>query len=103
MADPLEKLILRVEPEHAGTRLDQFLARRAEGFSRSRLKALIQDRQVSAHGKVLDDPNARVVAGSEILLRIPATTPAGPQPQSIALKILYEDEDVIVIDKPAGL
>jgi 23S rRNA pseudouridine1911/1915/1917 synthase len=103
MDDPLEKLTLRVEPEDAGARLDQFLARRAEGFSRSRLKALIQDRQVSARGNVMDDPNARVVAGSEILLQIPAAEPAEPQPEAIALTILYEDEDIIVIDKPAGL
>jgi 23S rRNA pseudouridine1911/1915/1917 synthase len=103
MADPLEKLTLRVEPEDAGARLDQFLARRAEGFSRSRLKALIQSQQVSMRGKVLDDPNARMVAGAEILLQIPAAELAEPQPEVIALKILHEDEDIIVIDKPAGL
>lgn len=103
MADPLEKLTLRVEPEDAGTRLDRFLARRAEGFSRSRLKALIQDRQVSTSGKVLDDPNMRVMAGTELILTIPPSAPSEPQPEAMNLAILYEDADIIVIDKPAGL
>src|SRR3569833_2039105 len=57
MADPLEKLVLRVEPEDAGARRDVVLARRALGLSRSRLKALIQGGRVALDGKPLDDPN----------------------------------------------
>jgi 23S rRNA pseudouridine1911/1915/1917 synthase len=103
MAEPLEKLTLRVEPGEAGERLDTFLARRASGFSRSRIKALIKEGAVSRGGEVAGDPNGRVTAGEEIALAVPAPAPARPQPEPIPLAIAYEDEDIIVIDKPAGL
>ena len=101
--EPLEKLTLRVEPEDAGARLDVILARRASGLSRSRLKALIKDRRVTLDGHPLDDPNARIAAGAELVLSLPEAEPAEPQAEKIPLKVLYEDEDIIVIDKPAGL
>ena len=103
MAEALEKRTFLVEPEAAGDRLDAFLARHAEGFSRSRLKALIKDGKVSLRGEVLDDPNARLAAGSNIVLEVPPAAPAKPQAEDIPLKILYEDADIVVIDKPAGL
>lgn len=103
MADPIEKLAFLVEPEAAGERLDAFLASRAVGFSRSRLKALIKDGKVTSRGQVLDDPNARLAIGAEILLSIPAAEAAEPEAEAIPLKILFEDSDIVVIDKPAGL
>jgi 23S rRNA pseudouridine1911/1915/1917 synthase len=103
MADPLEKLTFRVEPEAAGARLDAFLASHAVGFSRSRLKALIKDGRVTLEGRALDDPNARLAAGADVALFVPEAAPANPQAESIPLKILFEDRDIIVIDKPAGL
>src|SRR6266496_324219 len=103
MADPLEKLTFRVEPEAVGMRLDAFLARQATGFSRSRLKALIKDGRVTLDDHVADDPNGRLVAGAQISLTVPKAETATPQGESIPLKILYEDADLIVIDKPAGL
>src|SRR6185295_3922453 len=68
MANPLEKLTFRVEPEAAGARLDAFLASHAVGFSRSRLKALIKDGRVTLEGRALDDPNARLAAGADVAL-----------------------------------
>jgi 23S rRNA pseudouridine1911/1915/1917 synthase len=103
MSDPLEKLTFRVEPEEAGARLDAFLARHATGFSRSRLKALIKAGWVTLQGRVLADPNARLAAGAEIGLAVPEVEAAAPEAEAISLKILYEDSDIIVIDKPAGL
>ncbi len=103
MGDLIEKRTFRVEPESAGERLDIFLARHAEGLSRSRLKALITDGRVAVGGAVLRDPNARLEPGAEIALILPAPEPAEPEPEPIPLDILYEDADVIVIDKPAGL
>ena len=103
MGDLIEKRTFRVEPEAAGERLDLFLAGRAEGISRSRLKALIKEGRATVGGAVVADPNARVPAGAEIVLALPPPEKAEPGGEPIPLKILYEDDDIIVIDKPAGL
>jgi 23S rRNA pseudouridine1911/1915/1917 synthase len=103
MGDLIEKRTFRVEPDAAGVRLDLFLARHADGLSRSRLKALIKARNVAIDGKIADDPNARVAAGTEVALSLPPAEDAKPGPEPIPLNILYEDADLVVIDKPAGL
>ena len=84
-------------------RLDALLARRETRFSRSRLKALIAAGQVRIGMRVETDPNCRVVAGEQIEIAIPAAEDPEPQAEEIPLAIVYEDSDLIVIDKPAGL
>ena len=91
------------EVEDAGERLDRFLARRLAGLSRSRLKQLIETGCVSEGGATLSDPSRKVKAGQVFHLDLPAAAPAAPAGQAIALTILYEDADLIVIDKPAGM
>src|ERR1700674_2779767 len=86
----------------AGERLDRALAARIE-LSRSRLKALILAGQVAIGGRTIRDPSHRVNAGDEIAVTLPAAEPAAPGPEAIPLSIVYEDDDVIVIDKPRGL
>jgi 23S rRNA pseudouridine1911/1915/1917 synthase len=103
MREPLEKVTLRVEAGDAGERLDAFLARRDPRYSRSRLKALIKEGAVTRDGEVLSDPSARLSPGEGIVLAIPRTVPAEPKAETIPLSILYEDADIIVIDKPVGL
>ncbi len=103
MGDLIEKRTFRVEPDAAGERLDLFLARHAQALSRSRLKALIKAGKVEIGGKAVDDPNTRVPAGAAIAISLPEPEEAEPGPEPIPLNILYEDADVIVIDKPAGL
>jgi 23S rRNA pseudouridine1911/1915/1917 synthase len=103
MAEPIEKLALRVEPGEAGERLDLFLARRDARFSRSRLKALIKDGHVSQAGQPLTDPNRRMSAGETVELVVPPAEAAAPAAEEIPLHILFEDSDLVVIDKPAGL
>ena len=103
MTEPIEKRTFVVEPTAEGQRLDTFLARHAEGFSRSRLKALIKDGHVRLGGNVVRDPNARISAGFELTLAVPEAEAAEPEPETIPLKILFEDADIIVIDKPPGL
>ena len=90
-------------PEAAGTRADRFLASALEGLSRSRVKALIDAGHASRDGVPLTDPAEGVRAGARYVLRVPATVPATPTPESIPLTILFEDRDLIVLDKPAGL
>ncbi len=94
---------LGVGPDEAGERLDSFLARRDKRFSRNRFKALIKDGQVNVGGRTLSEPNYRVNAGDVIAFTVPELRDPTPQPEAIALNVVFEDADLIVIDKPAGL
>ena len=97
-----QKSIVTAETD-AGERLDRVLARHVAELSRSRLKALIEDGAVSVDGHTIRDPNHRVNSAAAILLDVPAPEPAKPAPEPIALKVVYEDDDIIVIDKPKDL
>jgi 23S rRNA pseudouridine1911/1915/1917 synthase len=94
---------LKVEPGKAGERLDSFLARRDERFSRNRFKALIKNGRVTVGGQTLVEPNYRVNAGDEIAFTVPEPEDPTPQPEAIPLTVIFEDADLIVIDKPARL
>jgi 23S rRNA pseudouridine1911/1915/1917 synthase len=84
-------------------RADRFLADAIGSLSRSRVKALIEDNRATRDGAPLADPSETVRAGARYALDIPAPVAATPQPQAIPLTILFEDADLIVLDKPAGL
>jgi 23S rRNA pseudouridine1911/1915/1917 synthase len=94
---------LIVEETVAPERLDRVLARAWADISRSRLQALIGQGQVRLEGRIVDDPAMKVAAGSAITLDIPPAAPADPEPENIDLDVVFEDDDLIVIDKPAGL
>jgi len=94
---------LTVAPEDAGTRLDRVLTARLGELSRTRLKALILDGAVTANGRPVDDPGYKVKAGDVLTVAVPPPEPAEPEGEHIPLSILHEDDQVIVIDKPAGL
>ncbi len=101
---PAEREItVTVSERDEGVRLDKFLGEQVDGLSRSRLKTLIESGCVSGGGGTLTEPSRRVKPGDEILVRIPAAKPARPAGQKIALDVVYEDDDLIVINKPAGL
>lgn len=93
---------LVVEDAAGGGRLDRFLAT-ATGLSRVRLKGLIEAGQVTVDGATIEDASARVKPGQAVVLGVPPATPATPQAQAMDLVIPYEDEHLIVVDKPAGL
>ena len=84
-------------------RLDRVLAARLPELSRSRLKALILAGQIMVKTAPIRDPAYHVTAGDTIIIDLPEAAPAEPGPENIALDIVYEDDDIIVIDKPAGL
>ncbi len=84
-------------------RLDSFLAQRIDALSRSRLKALITGGMVSADGETIEDPSRGVKPGTAYIVNVPEAIPAQPEGQDIPLTVLFEDEDLIVVDKPAGL
>jgi 23S rRNA pseudouridine1911/1915/1917 synthase len=87
----------------AGERLDRALAAHLEELSRSRLKALILAGHVTISGRTIRDPSHHVNAGDEIAVAVPPAEPAAPGPEPIPLAVVYEDDDIIVIDKPRGL
>ena len=90
-------------PEARGQRLDRFLADAIGTLSRSRVKTLIEQGQARRDGEVLSEPSEPVRPGAIYELALPPPAPASPQPQAIPFPILYEDADLIVLDKPAGL
>jgi len=87
--------------EDAGERLDRFLAR-ASGLSRARIQRLIDDGEVLVDGHPAK-PSALVGAGQRVRLRIPPVLPTALRPEAIPLDILFEDEALVVLNKPAGL
>ena len=86
-----------------GWRLDRALADAAPTLSRERLKVLINSGQVSRAGLLVRDPAKRATAGEVFAVTVPLPTPAHNEAQAIALTIAFEDEHLIVVDKPAGL
>src|SRR6202790_4699052 len=103
-----QRLAVIVAGDEGSTRLDRVLAVRLAELSRSRLKALILAGQVSIDSVVVKntpirDPAYHVAAGDTITIDVPEPTAAEPAPENIALDIVYEDDDIIVIDKPRGL
>jgi 23S rRNA pseudouridine1911/1915/1917 synthase len=87
-------------------RLDKALARHvpvAESLSRSRLARLIDTGAVTVNGQVVTDARARPEAGDEIVIRVEAPADVATAPEAIPLRVVHEDEDLIVVDKPAGM
>ena len=93
---------VNVASAQAGQRLDQVLAAHT-ALSRTRLKGLILDGAVTIGSRTIRDPGYRVNGGDTVAVMVPPAEPAKPAGEAIALNVVYEDADIIVIDKPAGL
>ena len=89
-------------PDEAGGRLDKTLAARLPDLSRSRIQALIAEGALTRDGAPSADPSAQAAPGLDVLAT-PAPKPAEPEAQDLPLVVLYEDDDLIVIDKAAGM
>ena len=88
----------------AGERLDRALAAALPSLTRSRVKALIEGRCVAlAGGRTIEEPSRKVKTGDVVIVDIPEPEPAVPQAQDLALEILFEDDDLLVLNKPAGM
>jgi 23S rRNA pseudouridine1911/1915/1917 synthase len=96
---------INVTPSHAqvGQRIDRILAEAIGAISRSRVKALIVEGALSRDGELVTQPAEPARAGVVYTLKVPEPVPAAPEPQAIPFPILYEDRDLIVLDKPPGL
>jgi 23S rRNA pseudouridine1911/1915/1917 synthase len=101
--DSGEKLQVTVAGDEGSTRLDRTLAARLSELSRSRLKALILDGRVAVGTTPIRDPAYHVAPGDTITIDLPEAAAAAPAGEAIPLHIVYEDDDIIVIDKPPGL
>ncbi len=95
--------MVTVAGDEGSTRLDRVLAARVPDLSRSRLKALILQGSVASNSGAIRDPAYHVTKGDTITIDVPEAAPAEPFPENIALNIVYEDDDIIVINKPKGL
>ncbi len=99
---PFEVVLIEIPQDLAGQRLDKALAAAAPAFSRARLQQLMDRGRLQRDGAALRDPAVKALAGG-YELHLPPPAPATPGPQAIPLNVLYEDDDLIVIDKPAGM
>ncbi len=98
-----EPVVIDVREQETGWRLDRLLAERLEGPSRSRLKTLIKQGQVRRDTATIEDPSCKVKPGERYRVWVPPPVAATPEPQNLPLAIVHEDDEIIVIDKPAGL
>lgn len=98
----MQKVTLVVQPEEAGLRVDKLAASKVAGLSRARLQKLIEEGQVRLNGKPCK-ANTKAAAGAVLEILIPESREAEVLPEDIPLDILYEDEDLLVINKPQGL
>ena len=93
----------RITKENSGARLDKWLSESIEGLTRSRLKALIEGGNLSRNGTVFTDPSWKMREGETYALTIPPVEAPTPKGENINLDIHYEDDDLIVVNKPAGM
>jgi 23S rRNA pseudouridine1911/1915/1917 synthase len=102
-SDGGETLHVTVEGDEGSPRLDRVLAVACANLSRSRLKAMILAGSVTVKGAPVRDPAYHVTRGDTITIDVPEAAPPEPKAEDIALNIVFEDDDIIVIDKPKGL
>jgi 23S rRNA pseudouridine1911/1915/1917 synthase len=93
---------LEVEPDHDGARLDNFLTALLPDQSRSHVQRLIKDGRVQGPGKTLR-PSTAVRSGQVYTIDVPEPVAAQAAPEALPLRIVYEDPDVVVLDKPSGM
>lgn len=92
-----------IDADNAGARLDKWLSQEIEGLTRTRLKALIEDGALARNGAVFTDPSWKIRDGEQFLLTLPPVEDPTPKGEAIALDVAYEDDDLIIVNKPAGM
>ncbi|MBV9538692.1 MAG: RluA family pseudouridine synthase [Acidisphaera sp.] len=107
MAATAETYGVNATAADSGKRVDRFLAEKLgteeKAFSRSRVKALIEAGHVRRDGAPVGEPADPVRAGAHYTLDLPSPGPAAPRPEAIPFAVLFEDDDILVLDKPPGL
>jgi 23S rRNA pseudouridine1911/1915/1917 synthase len=103
MAESTTAPLVEIKEDEAGRRLDTVLAERLVDLSRSRLQALLRDGHLKLGDEVVTEGKRRVKPGERYSLTVPPAEPSELLPEDRPLDIVYEDEDLLVLDKPAGL
>ena len=98
----MEQFEFSVSPEQAGQRLDRFLAEQGAGLTRSALQQLIEQGAVTVNGRP-PSKSYKVRPGDALTLAVPDAQPTEAQPQDIPLNVVYEDDDLLVVNKPKGM
>ena len=93
---------LEISAADNGTRLDSYLAEQLEGISRSYLQKLIGDQLILVNQKAVK-ANYKIKTGDQLLVQIPEAAPIDIQPEPMDLDIVYEDSDLLIVNKPVGL
>ncbi len=100
--DGLKAVRLNVDSADNGTRIDKYLTDELEGYSRSFIQKLIKEGNLSVNGKVAKN-NYKVCCDDELIITIPKLVEPEIVPENIPLDIIYEDNDIILINKPKGM
>tara|TARA_S200000501_G_scaffold365474_1_gene398969 strand:- start:230 stop:1231 length:1002 start_codon:yes stop_codon:yes gene_type:complete len=92
-----------VNSEESNQRIDIILNNKEKSLSRNRIKNLINDEKLKINGSIVNNPSKKVNLGDKLSLKIPDPKVTSLKPYNFKLKIIYEDEDLLIIDKPAGI
>jgi len=95
-------VFIKIGPEHSGVRLDAFLASQIEGWSRARLQKLIENEDVLVNHKP-SKPSYKLREGDEVEVELVAPPATDFAPENIPIDVVYEDDTLVVVNKPAGL
>ena len=98
-----KKIKLIVDEDEKNLRVDVFINKNEKNISRTRIKKLILDKKLKINFKIISDPAKKIFHGDILELTIPEPKKASLKPYNYKLNIIYEDEDLIVLDKPAGI
>ena len=98
-----KKINLIASTEEISLRLDVFINKHQKDISRTRIKNLILDKKVKLNNSIILDPSKKILPGDKIYLEIPEPKTASLKPYDYKLDIIFEDEDLIVLNKPAGI
>ena len=98
-----KKINFIVKESESNIRVDIYINKLENDLSRTRIKNLILDKKLSINNKIIIDPSKKINSGDNINLIIPEPKKASLKPFNFKLNIIYEDEDIIVIDKPSGI
>ncbi len=99
----METITLTVEKSEGKQRIDKFLVARLSPLTRTRIQALMDDHRLTCCSKIITSPSHKVKEGEVYTLHIPQIQEAIPQAENIPLTIIYEDKDLLVLNKPAGM
>jgi len=102
VSDDFHTLDFTIEEKDVGERLDRVIAQAVSDLSRSVVQRLIKKAQVTVNGR-LSKPSYRVERGDRLVIHVPKDKPPETLPESIALDVIYEDDDLLVVNKPAGM